>query len=203
MGSDASTTPTPTTRWADERGAEGAAAYVARMRELAAEGSDLDGEARFVDVLLPRRARVLDGGCGTGRVGAGLHARGHSVVGIDADPLLVEAARADHQGPTWLVGDLARLDPAAGTYDAVVAAGNVMVYLAPGSETAVVSSLAHVLAAGGVLVTGFATSGDYGPDALDADAAAAGLTLEHRFATWDMRPWHPTAGWVVSVHRRA
>lgn len=192
----------PVTRWSEERGAEGAAAYAHRMRELAAAGSDLDGEARFIDVLLHRGARVLDAGCGTGRVGAALHARGHTVVGVDADPVLIEAARADHAGPSWMLGDLAHLDSVEGTFDAVVAAGNVMIYLAPGSEAAVVASLAGVLAAGGVLVTGFATGDHYGTDDLDGDAEAAGLTLEHRFATWDMRPWGPAAEWVVSVHRR-
>ncbi|HET9690774.1 MAG TPA: methyltransferase domain-containing protein [Acidimicrobiales bacterium] len=195
----------PTTRWAGERGERGAADYVARMRALAAEGADLDGEARLVDVLVPRAARVLDAGCGTGRVGAALARRGHAVVGVDADPVLVAAARADHPGPAWHTGDLADLGAAAldlGPFDAVVAAGNVLVYVAAGTEAAVVAALAGVLRPGGVLVTGFATGRHYGPDDLDADAAAAGLVAEHRFATWDLHPWHEDADWVVGVHRR-
>ena len=68
------------------------AAYVQRFRDLAAAGQDLGGEARLVDALLPRRARVLDAGSGTGRVGAVLHAAGHEVVGVDGDPELVAAA---------------------------------------------------------------------------------------------------------------
>ena len=43
---------------------------------MAAEGTDLAGEARFLDTLLDRGSRVLDAGCGTGRVSAALHERG-------------------------------------------------------------------------------------------------------------------------------
>ena len=53
--------------------------------------------------------RVLDAGCGPGRVGAHLHEVGHEVVGVDADPVLIAAAEEDHPGPRWLVEDLAEL----------------------------------------------------------------------------------------------
>ncbi|HEU0042180.1 MAG TPA: class I SAM-dependent methyltransferase, partial [Jiangellaceae bacterium] len=126
------------TRWATDTKVGHSQWYVERFRTLAAEGADLAGEARLVDAMLPRRARVLDAGCGTGRVGAELHARGHDVVGVDADPVLVEAASTDHPGPRWLVADLAELDlPSLGVadpFDAAVLAGNVMVFLAPGTE---------------------------------------------------------------------
>ena len=188
------------TRWRAERGGDGSVEYVAQMRARAAEGADLAGEARLVDVLVGRHARVLDAGCGTGRTGAALHALGHAVTGVDADPVLVAAAVADHPGPTWLVDDLATF--AGGPFDAIVAAGNVMVYLEPGSESAVLANLAGLLVDGGVLVTGFATDRAFGVDDLDAAASAAGLVREHRFATWDLRPWHDEADWAVSVHRR-
>ncbi|MDI5944182.1 SAM-dependent methyltransferase, partial [Micromonospora sp. DH15] len=35
-----------------------------------------------------------------------------------------------------------------------------------------------------------------------ADAVAAGLRLEHRFATWDLRPWRDDADFAVTVLRR-
>jgi predicted TPR repeat methyltransferase len=149
---------------------------------------------------------VLDAGCGTGRVGAELHARGHRVVGVDADPVLVAAAQEDHPGPTWVVADLTEVDPAAyggaGSFDAAVAAGNVLVYAAPGSVSEVVAAVAAHLRPGGVLVTGFSTGEHYAPADLDHDAASVGLALEQRFATWDLRPWHEGADWVVSLHRR-
>jgi 2-polyprenyl-3-methyl-5-hydroxy-6-metoxy-1,4-benzoquinol methylase len=185
--------------------------YIERFRRLAAAGDDLDGEARFVDAMLPRGARVLDAGCGPGRVGAALHARGHTVVGVDVDPALIEAAQADHPGPRWLVGDLASLDmasldlaslePAAEPFDVAVLAGNVLVFVAPGSERAVLERVAAHVRPDGAVVTGFATDRDYGVGDLDQDAAALGLAVEHRFATWDLRPWRPDAGWAVTVLR--
>jgi hypothetical protein len=39
------------------------------------------------------------------------------------------------------------------------------------------------------------------PD-FDQHARAAGLTTEHRFATWDLRPWRAGAPFAVSVLRR-
>ena len=174
---------------------------------LAADGADLDGEARFVDaVLLPRGARVLDAGCGPGRVGAALHARGHSVVGVDADEILIEAARADHAGPTWLVDDLATLalDAAAldaAPFDAAVLAGNVMVFLEPGTEARVLERIAAHVRPDGAVVTGFATDRAYSLADFDRDAAAVGLTVEQRFATWDLRAWRDDADWAVTVLR--
>ncbi|WP_411284522.1 class I SAM-dependent methyltransferase [Lapillicoccus sp.] len=97
------------TRWVTAHGAGHAQWYIDRCRRMAAQGVDLDGEAWLLDVMLARRSPVLDAGCGPGRVGAGPAARGHVVVGVDADPALIEAAHADHPGPTWRVADRPRL----------------------------------------------------------------------------------------------
>ena len=188
-------------RWFTEFGPEHSTRYVERFRALAASGTDVDGEARLVDALLPRHARVLDGGCGPGRVGAALAALGHEVVGVDADQVLIAAAEADHPGPDWVLADLADFTSDE-PFDAVVLAGNVLVYVAPGTEAAVIDGLAACLAPGGVFVSGFATDRDYGVDDLDRDAAGAGLVLEHRFASWDLRPWREGSDWAVSVFRR-
>lgn len=58
------------TRWQDERSEADSRAYVRHLEKLAADGADLDGEARLVDALLARDSRVLDAGCGTARLGA-------------------------------------------------------------------------------------------------------------------------------------
>ena len=55
--------------------------YIERFRAMAEAGADLAGEARLIDAMLPRGGRVLDAGCGTGRVGGFLAAAGHEVVG--------------------------------------------------------------------------------------------------------------------------
>ena len=124
-------------------------AYVQRFRILAEQGMDLVGEARLVDAMLARGSRVLDAGCGPGRVGGYLFEVGHDVVGVDVDPVLIAAAHEDHPGPRWLVGDLAELDlPAQGIaepFDAIVSAGNVMAFLAPSTRRAVLTRLrAHI-----------------------------------------------------------
>lgn len=199
--------PRRPTRWETDTSEGHSAWYVERFRQMAAQGQDLEGEARLLDAMLPRGARVLDAGCGPGRVGAALHARGHVVVGVDVDPVLVQAARHDHPGPTWLVGDLAHLDLAADgepePFDAAVLAGNVMVFLAPETEAEVLRRVAGHVVPDGRVVTGFHTNRDLSLDAFDAAVAEAGLRLEHRFATWDLVAWHDGADFAVSVLRRA
>jgi 2-polyprenyl-3-methyl-5-hydroxy-6-metoxy-1,4-benzoquinol methylase len=192
------------TRWETDTKDGHSQWYIERFRTMAAEGADLAGEARLVDAMVPRRARILDAGCGPGRVGGELHARGHTVVGVDVDPALIDAAELDHPGPTWLVADLAELDLAAvghpGPFDAAVLAGNVMAFVAPGSEADVLSRVAAHVDHDGFVVVGFHV--DRLPlDDFDRHVAAAGLVVEHRFATWDLRAWHDGADFAVSVLR--
>lgn len=193
------------TRWVTETATGHSRWYVERFRRLAADGVDLAGEARLVDAMLPRGAHVLDAGCGSGRVGAELFARGHRVVGVDADPVLVTAARTDHPGPAWLVADLAELDlgreGVGEPFDAAVLAGNVLPYVAPGTEQVVLERVAAHLRPDGVVVVGFGTERGYSLPAFDADLARAGFRLEHRFATWDLRPCSDDADFAVSVLR--
>lgn len=178
--------------------------YIQRFRDLAAEGADLGGEARLIDAMVHPRARILDAGCGPGRTSAVLHARGHHVVGVDADPELIEAARQDHPGPRWIVADLSALDLAAAgepePFDAAVIAGNVMAFVAPDTETQVLRRVHAHLRPDAFAVVGFHTD-RYDMAAFDRHLVDAGFTLEHRFATWDLRPWRPDADFAVSVLR--
>src|SRR3954454_15024853 len=114
--------------------------YIERFRTMAAAGDDLDGEARLIDAMVRRHARILDAGCGPGRVGGRLHELGHDVVGVDIDPTLVAAAVEDHPGVRWIVGDLATIDlrPVVDpSFDAIVSAGNVMTFVEPTSRRSV------------------------------------------------------------------
>jgi SAM-dependent methyltransferase len=177
--------------------------YVERFRTMATEGADLHGEARFVDAMVTRGARILDAGCGPGRVGGRLAELGHDVVGVDLDPVLIAAAEHDHPGPTWLVGDLAQLDPrASGTgqdFDVVVCAGNVMGFLDPATRRQVLHNLRAVLADDGRIVTGFGSGGHYPFDDYFADAEFAGLDVELRLSTWDLRPFRADSEFLVAV----
>ena len=180
--------------------------YIQRFEAMRREGQDLAGEARLVDAMAPRGSRVLDAGCGPGRVGGELARRGHTVVGVDVDPELIAAAEADFPAVTWLVGDLAELDlPVRGItapFDLIVSAGNVLTFLAPGSAPAVLARLRQHLAPEGRLITGFGAGRGYAFDRFLEDAAGAGLCCQHRFATWDLRPFTPSSDFLVAVFAR-
>ena len=191
------------TRWLDETGGTRGADYDAAFRELADSGADVHGEAAYVDALLTRAgsgpgASVLDAGCGTGRVAVELARRGHAVVGVDSDPSMLEVARR-HAGPRWLDADLAALE-LPDRFDLVVAAGNVVVFLAPGTEPRVVGRLAEHLRPGGLLVSGWRTD-RLDVASYDAWARAAGLEEVVRHRSWDGEPYEPGSDWCVAVDR--
>jgi 2-polyprenyl-3-methyl-5-hydroxy-6-metoxy-1,4-benzoquinol methylase len=194
------------TRWVTDNAPGHSQRYIERFRQMAAQGKDLAGEARLVDAMIGRGSRVLDAGCGPGRVGADLAVRGHTVVGVDADPELIAAAREDHPNPRWLVADLSELDLAAlgepNPFDAAVLAGNVMPYVAPGTEPRVLARVAAHVRPDGIVVIGFSVDRGYPLESLDAHAEAAGLSLESRFATWDLRPFKPGGDYAVSIFRK-
>ncbi|GAA3456040.1 class I SAM-dependent methyltransferase [Dactylosporangium matsuzakiense] len=173
--------------------------YIERFRKLAAAGEDLAGEARLVDAMVPRRARILDAGSGTGRVGAALHAAGHDVVGVDLDPELVLAARKDHPGPSWLVGDLADLDIQPADFDAIVSAGNVMAFVAPATRIKILENCKRHLKDGGRLIIGFGAGRGYAFEDFLDDARAAGLRQDVLLATWDLRPFTPESDFLVAI----
>ncbi len=178
-------------------------AYDARFTRLAASSVDVHGEAALVDAYGP--PSVLDAGCGTGRVARELHRRGRTVVGLDVDPAMLAPARAKAPDIEWVEGDLA--DPTLDlgrTFALVVMAGNVLIFVPPGTEGAVLANASRWLDPGGLLVTGYSlTPGGFGPAAHDRLAADAGLVLEDRWSTWDRHPFTEADNYAVSVHRKA
>ncbi|QXE32966.1 methyltransferase domain-containing protein [Streptomyces sp. GMY02] len=198
-------------RWAKLTDGRSGDDYAARFKALADSGMDMHGEARFCAALVPVGARVLDAGCGTGRVTIRLAQLGYDCVGVDLDESMLAVARREAPGLPWIRADLAEFDPtAAGVpadFDLVVAAGNIFPLLATGTEAAVVRRLATALRPGGLLVAGFGLDEAHLPvppsitlPEYDAHCAAAGLTLVDRFATWDADPYDE-GGYAVSVHR--
>lgn len=177
--------------------------YVERFRTMAACGQDIVGEARLIDAMLARGSRVLDAGCGPGRVGGHLHDAGHEVVGVDVDPVLIDAAEHDHPGPTWLVGDLADLDlrarGVAADFDVIVCAGNVVTFVAPSTRRDVLAGFARHVAPEGRVVVGFGAGRDYPfADFLD-DATSSGLSVDVLLSTWDLRPFTDDSDFLVAV----
>ena len=177
--------------------------YVERFRSMAAAGDDLAGEARLIDTMVGRGSRILDAGCGPGRVGAVLGRLGHDVVGVDVDPVLIRAAAEDHPGPRWIVGDLAELNLGAhgipDGFDAIVCAGNVMTFLAPSTRTEVLRRLRDHVHGEGRVAIGFGAGRGYEFSEFLNDARQAGLEPDLLLSTWDLRPWLQDSDFLVAI----
>jgi SAM-dependent methyltransferase len=182
-------------------------AYQRKFDQLAASGENVHGEVDLVMTYEP--ASVLDAGCGTGRVAIELANRGVDVVGADLAPDMLATARERAPHLSWVEADLTTLD-LGDTFDVVVMAGNVMLFVA--DRAATVASCGRHLRGGGHLIAGFQVvelvtpSGHHRPGcdlaSYDQWCAEAGLQLVDRFATWDRQPYEG-GGYAVSVHRRA
>jgi SAM-dependent methyltransferase len=170
---------------------------------------DMHGEATRCASLAPPGSRILDAGCGTGRVAIRLAELGYECVGIDNDESMLAVARTAAPDLDWRSADLANLGDLGKPFDLIVAAGNVIPLVARGTEAAVVQGLADRLAPSGTFVAGFGLDADHLP--LDAPpftiaeyvawCAAAGLGIVDRFSTWAGEPYDDTAGYAVTICR--
>jgi 2-polyprenyl-3-methyl-5-hydroxy-6-metoxy-1,4-benzoquinol methylase len=172
----------PGTTWDGEE-------YQRRFEALASSGHDVHGEVAFIDALAPRPVSVLDAGCGTGLIAIELARRGYDVVGVDVDASMLAVARTRAPELEWHEHDLATLDLER-RFDAVVLAGNVLLFVAPGTEAQVVARCAAHVGPNGVLVAGFSLRpGAYDLSSFDEHCVAAGLHVVERWATWDREPF--------------
>lgn len=194
-------------RWTDLTGDAKGETYDDRWEQIPAD--QRHGEADLAEALFLETDLVwgppptfLDAGCGTGRVAIELSRRGATTIGVDRDADLLSTARAKAPDLAWIEADLVDVGDhvEAGSVDVAVLAGNVLVFVDPGTEAAVLAAVAATVRPGGLVVAGFQLRpGGYGPDRLDADAEGAGLTLVDRWATWDREPWDGH-DYQVSVH---
>lgn len=174
------------------------AEYDRAWEQLEAEGASVHGEADFVASFQPKS--VLDAGCGTGRVAIELSRRGIKATGVEIRLNMLDYARTKSPDVDWIHGDLSsvQLDQA---FDAVVMAGNVMIFVEPGTQQAVVNNMAGHLNSGGRLIAGFALDKSLDLDSYDAMASNASLKFAQRWATWEQEPF--TGGkYAVSVHTK-
>jgi SAM-dependent methyltransferase len=210
--------PSPRTRWSelagDRSGADYAARLAQRLAAQSANGEDVHGEATFCRSLVPAPARILDAGCGTGRVAGRLAELGYDCVGVDADASMLAVARQSALNVRWEHADLAELSSAdlgRMPFDLVLAAGNVIALLRSGTLDTVVHNLAAHLVPGGWLVTGFGLDAAHLPPGCPVTPLAdyevacetAGLIGIRRYATWSGADFGDQAGYVVAVHRAA
>ena len=190
------------------------AEYDAPYFEREEMGEDIHGEANLVEKLLREQyepvhkdnpLRVLDGGCGTGRMGIELARRGFDIVGVDLDPVMLDQARAKAPNIEWYLADLAAIQ-LDGKFDLIALAGNVMIFLTPNTEQAVLTNLSRHLQPNGLLLAAFELSPKSWTDMswakYDGLCQAAGLSLVERWSMWDQDAWVEGSGYVVALHKK-
>jgi ubiquinone/menaquinone biosynthesis C-methylase UbiE len=112
--------------------------------------------AETVGGYLGTRQRVLDAGCGYGRMSGLLRDRGYQVVGMDLSESLLRSGRdslAPGEKPRvpFVVGNMIQLPFKAGCFDAVVCLWSAFQeILGPLHQTAVLAGFHRVLDAGGL-----------------------------------------------------
>lgn len=186
-------------RWVEWRRTVDLVKYDQRWEAMAARGENVHGEADAVTRLIERHLdvherehalRVLDAGCGTGRLAVELSRRGHVVTAVDLDPDMIDKARDKSSDITWLVGDLSTVDVTTrgGLFDVIVMAGNILNFCAPGTQTTIVQNMVKHLADSGLLVCGW--SQEFRDDAylwvdFVRDSRGAGANVAETWTNWD------------------
>jgi SAM-dependent methyltransferase len=156
---------------------------------------------QFLDIVPAPGRLTLDIGCGEGRLSRDLKALGHTVVGVDASPTMVDSARQADPTIEVHLGDAAALPLAAGAADLGIAfmslqdiddmagaireAGRV---LEPGGRLCL--AIVHPLKSAGAFAgeepdSPFVISGSYlAPfrytDELERDGLSVSFTSDHR-----------------------
>src|SRR5262252_7723393 len=145
---------------------------IARLSDTYRSGSDRYDAFLAGQVPAPA-TRVLDIGCGLGRLAARVAAHGREVVGVDLSPEMIARARARGEGTPGLrfeCGDFFDLDPQDGGYDCVLSAA-VLHHM---DADAAIPHMMRLLAPGGRLILH-----DLRADAGVADRARAACALAH------------------------
>jgi len=127
---------------------ENAAAWVAWARAPAHDSYWRFHRDLFLELVPPPSLRTLDLGCGEGRLARDLAARGYDVVGVDASPTMIAAAREAAPEMELHLADAAALPLDEASFELVIA---FMSFQDVDDLTGAVREAARVLVPGGRL----------------------------------------------------
>lgn len=130
--------------------------YAARLPDTRAEAPlDLAMVDAFAAAVAEGGgARVLDAGCGAGRMSRYLADRDCRVQGVDLSPGMVAMARRDHPDLSFAVGSLAQLPCADDRFDGVLLWYSI-IHTLPAGQQRIFEEAARVLRPGGRVLVGF------------------------------------------------
>lgn len=106
-----------------------------------------------VNKMLPKGARILDVGCGTGGVARFFSGKGHSVTGVDNSGEMVAICRGEVPSAKFLKGNMLELDFKKGSFDAVLAFFS-LIHISKRSVPKMLRKFAGFLKPGGILAMG-------------------------------------------------
>jgi SAM-dependent methyltransferase len=130
--------------------------YATHLPDTRAEAPlDLAMVDAFAEAVTPAdAARVLDAGCGAGRMSRYLADRGCGVEGVDLSPRMVAMARRDHPDLGFVVGSLTDLPYADGQFAGVMLWYSI-IHTPPAGQARIFAEAARVLRPGGLVLVGF------------------------------------------------
>ncbi len=129
--------------------------YANRLPDTRAEAPlDLAMIDSFSEAVMSGDARVLDAGCGTGRMSRYLAERGCLVEGVDLSSNMVAMARRDHPDLVFTVGSLTEL-PYPDDQFAGVMLWYSIIHTPPAGQARIFAEVARVLGTGGYVLVGF------------------------------------------------
>jgi len=131
-----------TIKWYDQNAHEYAKAREKRFAEK---------EIEEFSSYLPKGARILDAGCGTGRDAMRLFISGFKVVGIDISRGMLEIARNNYPSIQFIEGDLRKLPFKEGEFDGIWAIASLVHFETISDVEKVLSEFYRVLVPAGVI----------------------------------------------------